>query len=145
MNSRTRSRRPASIGSNQSSRTWITVPASDCRAKDFVLLLVMAWSPPDARTSGSFEFQHPETTPPSIPTTPRTSPNDEKLHAFQPVGASVARYLARDQNGQKDDQNEAGGESQIHRGRTDKVAREYQDRGHEERHLDARSDRDRER
>jgi len=71
--------------------------------------------------------------------------NDEKLHAFQPVGASVARYLARDQNGQKDDQNEAGGESQIHRGRTDKVAREYQDRGHEERHLDARSDRDRER
>ena len=36
--------------------------------------------------------------------------NDEKLHAFQPVGASVARYLARDQNDQKDDQNEAGGE-----------------------------------
>jgi hypothetical protein len=42
MNSRTRSRSPASIGSNQSSRTWIAVSASDC----FVLLLVMAWSPP---------------------------------------------------------------------------------------------------
>src|SRR6516165_4844610 len=59
--------------------------------------------------------------------------NDEKLHAFQPVGASVARYLARDQNGQKDDQHEAGGKSQIHRRGTDKVAREYQERGHEQR------------
>src|SRR6202040_410208 len=46
MNSRTRSRRPTSIGSNQSSRRWIAVWACDCRAAEFVLLLVMAWSPP---------------------------------------------------------------------------------------------------
>src|SRR5438093_1341911 len=45
MSSRTRSRRPASIGSNQSSRRWTAVPASDCRATDFVLLLLMAWGP----------------------------------------------------------------------------------------------------
>src|SRR6516162_9382660 len=90
MNSRTRSRRPASIGSNQSSRTWITVSASDCRAKDFVLLLVMAWSPPDARTSGSFGFQHPETTPPSIPTTPRTAPGRLAIPGFvEAVGEPI--------------------------------------------------------
>src|SRR6516164_6234048 len=59
--------------------------------------------------------------------------NDEKLHALQPVGPSVARYLAGDQNGEKDDQNKAGRKRQIHRGGTDKKAREYQDRGHEER------------
>src|ERR1700726_3633177 len=46
MNSRTRSRRPASIGSNQSSSRWPAVSASDCRAGAFVLLLIMAWSPP---------------------------------------------------------------------------------------------------
>src|SRR5713101_6156053 len=46
MNSRTRSRSPASIGSNQLSRRWIAVSACDCRAAEFVLLLVMAWSPP---------------------------------------------------------------------------------------------------
>jgi hypothetical protein len=44
------------------------------RVDDFVILLVMAWSPPDVRTPGSFAFQHPETTPPGIPTTPRTAP-----------------------------------------------------------------------
>src|SRR5690348_103183 len=46
MNSRTRSRSPTSIGSNQSSRRWVAVSACDCRAAEFVLLLVMAWSPP---------------------------------------------------------------------------------------------------
>src|SRR5260370_27197808 len=46
MNSRTRSRSPASIGSNQSSRRWTAVSACDCRVGEFMLLLVMAWSPP---------------------------------------------------------------------------------------------------
>src|ERR1700747_3643834 len=46
MNSRTRARSPASIGSNQSSRRWTTDAASDCKAGDVVLLLVMAQSPP---------------------------------------------------------------------------------------------------
>src|SRR6516165_4856556 len=74
MNSRTRSRSPASIGSNQSSRTWIAVSAPHCRATDFVLLLVMAWSPPARERRLCLGFNHPETTPPSIPTTPRTAP-----------------------------------------------------------------------
>src|SRR5712691_8167844 len=74
MSSRTRSRRPASIGSNQSSRRWTAVPASDCRARDFVLLLLMAWSPPARKRRHRLGFNHPETTPPAIPTTPRTAP-----------------------------------------------------------------------
>src|SRR5438132_6709451 len=74
MSSRTRSRRPASIGSNQSSRRWTAVPASDCRATDFVLLLLMAWSPPARKRRHRLGFNHPETTPPAIPTTPRTAP-----------------------------------------------------------------------
>src|SRR5437868_11458488 len=74
MSSRTRSRRPASIGSNQSSRRWTAVPASDCRATDFVLLLLMAWSPPARKGRHRLGFNHPETTPPAIPTTPRTAP-----------------------------------------------------------------------
>src|SRR6266851_6106268 len=76
MSSRTRSRRPASIGSNQSSRRWTAVPASDCRARDFVLLLLMAWSPPARKRRHRLGFNHPETTPPAIPTTPRTAPVD---------------------------------------------------------------------
>src|SRR6267142_7109419 len=74
MSSRTRSRRPASIGSNQSSRRWAAVSAADCRATDFVLLLVMAWSPPARKRRHRLGFNHPETTPPAIPTTPRTAP-----------------------------------------------------------------------
>src|SRR5467141_2957929 len=76
MSSRTRSRRAASIGSNQSSRRWAAVSAADCRATDFVLLLVMAWSPPARKRRHRLGFNHPETTPPAIPTTPRTAPAD---------------------------------------------------------------------
>src|SRR5437588_5175475 len=88
MSSRTRSRRPASIGSNQSSRRWTAVPASDCRATDFVLLLLMAWSPPARKRRHRLGFNHPETTPPAIPTTPRTAPRgnstiDKALLALQ--------------------------------------------------------------
>src|SRR5689334_18124744 len=46
MKSRTRSRKPASIGSNHSSRRPTAISASEPRTGDFVLLLVMAWSPP---------------------------------------------------------------------------------------------------
>src|SRR5438874_9829063 len=46
MNSRTRSRKPASIGSNHSSRKPAAISASEPRTGNFVLLLVMAWSPP---------------------------------------------------------------------------------------------------
>jgi hypothetical protein len=34
----------------------------------------MAWSPPARKRRDLFGFQHPETTPLSIPTTPRTAP-----------------------------------------------------------------------
>src|SRR5271166_3115625 len=46
MKSRTRSRKPASIGSNHSSRRPTAISASEPRTGNFVLLLVMAWSPP---------------------------------------------------------------------------------------------------
>src|SRR5205809_3773271 len=75
MNSRTRSRSPASMGSNQSSRRSTADAASDCRGDDVVLLLVMAQSPPACANAGLFGFQHPETMPSSIPTTPRTAPD----------------------------------------------------------------------
>src|SRR5213593_3687145 len=52
MNSRTRSRSPASMGSNQSSRRWTADAASDCRGDDVVLLLVMAQSPPACANAG---------------------------------------------------------------------------------------------
>src|SRR5580693_7111442 len=74
MNSRTRSRKPASIGSNQSSRRCTAVAACDCKAGAFVLLLIMAWSPPAHQRRHCLGFNHPETTPPSIPTTLRTAP-----------------------------------------------------------------------
>src|SRR5580693_8772321 len=94
MSSRTRSRRPASIGSNQSSRSGIAVLASDCAARDFVLLLVMAWSPPARQRRHCLGFNHPETTPPSIPTTRRTAPfhqmiEDRLLVHQQPVVTAV--------------------------------------------------------
>src|ERR1700741_2189846 len=46
MKSRTRSRKPASIGSNHSSRRPTSISPSEPRAGNFVLLVVMAWSPP---------------------------------------------------------------------------------------------------
>src|SRR5207302_6380577 len=79
---RRKSRRPASIGSNQSSRRWTAVPASDCRATDFVLLLLMAWSPPARKRRHRLGFNHPETTPPAIPTTPRTAPYGRPMPGY---------------------------------------------------------------
>src|ERR1700680_4359616 len=46
MKSRTRSRKPASIGSNHASRRPTAISASEPRTGNFVVLLVMAWSPP---------------------------------------------------------------------------------------------------
>src|ERR1700748_3499777 len=46
MKSRTRSRKPASIGSNPSSTRPTAISPSEPRTGNFVLLLVMAWSPP---------------------------------------------------------------------------------------------------
>src|ERR1700751_1945655 len=46
MKSRTRSRKPASIGSNHSSRRPTAISPSEPRTVNFVLLLVMAWSQP---------------------------------------------------------------------------------------------------
>src|SRR5262249_61907167 len=43
---RTWMRTPISIGSNQSSKSWVLAKAAECSATDFVLLLPMAWSPP---------------------------------------------------------------------------------------------------
>src|ERR1700674_1025838 len=36
-----------------------------------------------AQTPGLLGFQHPETTPPSIPTTPRTAPRDPGAYPFE--------------------------------------------------------------
>src|SRR6516225_9778419 len=46
MKSPTRSRKPASIGSNHSSTRPTAIAASEPRTGNFVLLLVIAWSPP---------------------------------------------------------------------------------------------------
>src|SRR5437667_12734809 len=46
MSSRTRSRKPASIGSNHLSRRPTPISAPEPRTGNFVLLLVLAWSPP---------------------------------------------------------------------------------------------------
>src|SRR5580700_8571734 len=46
MKSRTRSRKPASIGSNHSSRRPTAISPSEPRTGNFVRWLVMAWSPP---------------------------------------------------------------------------------------------------
>src|SRR5438445_11148100 len=51
MSSRTRSRKQASIGSNHSLRRPTPISSSEPRTGNFVLLLVMAWSPP-ARNAG---------------------------------------------------------------------------------------------
>jgi len=37
----------------------------------------MAWSPPARERRHCLGFNHPETTPPSIPTTPRTAPSTQ--------------------------------------------------------------------
>src|ERR1700731_933771 len=68
MKSRTRSRKPASIGSNHSSRRPTAISASEPRTGNFVLLLVMAWSPP-AHNAGIVWVSAP-----SIPPTLRTAP-----------------------------------------------------------------------
>jgi len=39
-----------------------------------VVMLFMAWSPVRRFNAGWFEVDHPETTPPSIPTNPATAP-----------------------------------------------------------------------
>src|SRR5205823_14964700 len=58
MSSRTRSRKPASIGSNHSSRRPTPISASEPRTGNFVLLLVMAWSPP-AHNAGNVRGSAP--------------------------------------------------------------------------------------
>src|ERR1700755_2639254 len=58
MKSRTRSRKPASIGSNHASRRPTAISPSEPRAGNFVLLLVMAWSPP-AHNAGIFSVSAP--------------------------------------------------------------------------------------
>ena len=75
MKARTRSRKPASIGSNHSSRRPTAISASEPRTGNFVLLYYWSWRGLHrCATPGSFGFQLPETTPPSIPTTLRTAP-----------------------------------------------------------------------
>src|SRR5438067_6881501 len=52
MNSRTRSRKAVSIGSNQSAKSGPASSASGCRASRFVVGLVMAWSPARRANAG---------------------------------------------------------------------------------------------
>src|SRR5438477_6574147 len=58
MSSRTRSRKQASIGSNHSLRRPTPISASELRTGNFVLLLVMAWSPP-AHNAGNVRVSAP--------------------------------------------------------------------------------------
>src|SRR5947209_20511244 len=58
MSSRTRSRKQASIGSNHSLRRPPPISASEPRTGNFVLLLVMAWSPP-AHNAGNVRVSAP--------------------------------------------------------------------------------------
>src|SRR5204862_5896171 len=58
MSSRTRSRKQASIGSNRSLRRPTPISASEPRTGNFVLLLVMAWSPP-AHNAGNVRVSAP--------------------------------------------------------------------------------------
>src|SRR3954469_5999872 len=52
MNSRTRSRKAVSIGSNQSAKSGPASSASGCRASRFVVGLAMAWSPARRANAG---------------------------------------------------------------------------------------------
>jgi hypothetical protein len=45
MNSRTRSRNPDPIGSNQLSKRWTAVSAAGCEDASFVVMFGMSWSP----------------------------------------------------------------------------------------------------
>src|SRR5437764_15366199 len=58
MSSRTRSRKQASIGSNHSLRRPTPISASAPRTGNFVLLVVMAWSPP-AHNAGNVRVSAP--------------------------------------------------------------------------------------
>src|SRR5438309_8106943 len=58
MSSRTRSRKQASIGSNHSLRRPTPISVSEPRTGNFVLLLVMAWSPP-AHNAGNVRVSAP--------------------------------------------------------------------------------------
>src|SRR5216110_753766 len=59
INSRTRSRRPASIGSNQLSKRSTAVSVWGCERSGCVLMIVMAWSPVRRFNAGRFEVEHP--------------------------------------------------------------------------------------
>ena len=64
--------------------------AGNCEASDFVLLLVMAWSPPARQRRHCLGFNHPEATPPSIPTTRRTAPST--FYGNSHLGYAVGLY-----------------------------------------------------
>ena len=74
MNSRTRSRTPISIGSNQLSKSSTVASAAGCAETGFVTLLPMAWSPARRPNAGDLRLITPETMPLSIPTNFRTAP-----------------------------------------------------------------------
>jgi len=74
MKCRTWSRTIDSIGSNQSSQSWVLVSVPECATVGCVVGLSMAWSPSALPTPKSFGFRNPETTPLSIPTNPATPP-----------------------------------------------------------------------
>src|SRR3954454_18736258 len=59
MNPRTRSRTPASMGSNQSSNKYPAVSAAGCEESDFLVMFSMAWSPVRRTNAGRFEVDHP--------------------------------------------------------------------------------------
>src|SRR3954468_14752922 len=74
MNSRTRSRKAVSIGSNQSAKSGPASSASGCRASRFVVGLVMAWSPAQRANAGIERVGQPGDYATPIPTNLATPP-----------------------------------------------------------------------
>src|SRR5438874_2529879 len=95
MSSRTRSRKQASIGSNHSLRRPTPISASEPRTGNFVLLLVMAWSPP-AHNAGNVRVSAPgdyatfnsNHTPDG--TDRREADERTPLHSYEVLGFGVA-------------------------------------------------------
>jgi len=59
MNVRTRPRTAVSIGSNQLSKSPAAISVAGCGESDFVVVLIMAWSPVRRFNAGRFEVDHP--------------------------------------------------------------------------------------
>src|SRR3954447_20548495 len=98
MNSRTRSRKAVSIGSNQSAKSGPAPSASGCRASRFVVGLVMAWSPARRANAGIDRVGQPGDYATPDSNQPRDATDAEELrHITRDFGDPGAKvHLGRD-------------------------------------------------